>query len=82
MDYLKQYKEKKTGMTTVPRKSLLKQSITTARLPQGKPKIDLLEVGKKQKEERRGSGVSPKVVSPPGGKSATAKPTISSFRKK
>lgn len=38
MDYLMQYKEKKQGGTvSIPRKSVLKSSVTTARLPPAKP---------------------------------------------
>lgn len=37
MDYLMQYKEKKQGGTvSIPRKSVLKSSVTTARLPAAK----------------------------------------------
>jgi hypothetical protein len=42
MDYLMQYKEKKqNGTVSLPRKSVLKTSITSARLPPLKPKAEL-----------------------------------------
>ena len=45
MDYLMQYKEKKqNGTVSLPRKSVLKASITTARLPPLKPKAELAPV--------------------------------------
>lgn len=83
MEYLTQYKEKKqAGSMSVPRKSMLKPSLTSARIPPVKPKSDALI---RPEPLKRGSvesirplngtsTVSPKTLTAAPAKSATLKP--------
>lgn len=81
MDYLMQYKEKKqSGTMSLPRKSVLKSSVTTARLPPSKPKTEA------KSESGRRSVISETFSTSLGQmqgqqKAATAKIAVSSRKK-
>lgn len=84
MDYLMQYKEKKqSGTVSLPRKSVLKGSITSARLPPAKPEPPpKTDPGKRSFPNGPNMTSSPKLgglAVPP--KSATVKVAVTSRKK-